>query len=749
MSGGNAANGGAIEPGKARPVGGMPGYAGTYGVNAVNAKRDDLKRINNIGTFGSPWCGRAVEGRVFNSSYVSLKSELKIICREVSLTQSELSFSRARMDYFASDPSTGHRGKLLAIDKIKWLYESLDNCPDKVKENPRYQSLFASVTAQLKNLGTHKDFFGNAYNWVPLGSENLFVKNYESAAVFYKEVVELKTKLSNHVKFNDEKKSNLHSIAHKAEKIKKINENRLEEMSGLIEKQNIILDKQTKKIESSKKELKDALDKFGKDVTDPAQGPSGISFEDVIDVMQMLSFMPHGGQTKSPVGDITAAAGAAAGAASPLTMATQALNAGGQVLKLANKAVNYTKTDSGQPIRRDYIVSQTVTLGRDLDLLKEVPQLINHKLEMKDKNGIKLMSERDQIESLCNNFRKGFSGYVIAIEKRLDDFTNDVQFCNAKILEYNTIVSALIEAHGQIIACDNQIQQVDSNLREVNEPDVEILLSFVNSLAEKAKETCLYQLYLAQRAIKFSWLEETADLLTFDNPLAITSIELDSKKQKLVTALQTETLASKHPAQPFPSYEKRSVHRGKFIEINEEDYSEELQELRETGETEVSFAAVRKETASSESQFSHMSDIRIAKVRAWFIFDDDENHGLRTITLTHQGIENIINRKNEFQQFIHDEQKVNFEYRYDGKANQLDEIIHGELSNEDIDIIYKNISLGLGKSDGDLHHMDDQLSKSYALVGPFTTWKINSHDWRPEKLKKIYFEFHGVNYSFD
>ena len=112
---------------------------------------------------------------------------------------------------------------------------------------------------------------------------------------------------------------------------------------------------------------------FSEDAKKPNIGPSGITLEDITDVMQMLSFMPHGpakgDQAAGVLEGVAGGAGAAAAASNPMMLAAQGLNASSQLIKLGNKAINYTQTDSGQSVKRDYIVTQAINLKRGVDLM--------------------------------------------------------------------------------------------------------------------------------------------------------------------------------------------------------------------------------------------------------------------------------------------------------------------------------------------------------------------------------------------
>lgn len=227
---------------------------------------------------------------------------------------------------------------------------------------------------------------------------------------------------------------------------------------------------------------------------------------------------------------------------------------------------------------------------------------------------------------------------------------------------------------------------VDADLSQIG-ADNPVIMAFLHRLYVDALEGVQEWLYKVQRAYNFA-------ALNFTN---IIGQKLDGwegrQYNSTVLGQIYEDLTRKfkdHNEQVGSSPQRFGARK---YALDKEDDIELLNDSE--GEGKI----LRVEISPREPHhFQRMADVRITKVRL-FLHGAKTDDGYLQVSLTHTGKETIFNTHNKPFTFTHKPVTVLFKYKLDTNDYTGPDTIDGTIASA----------------------MDD----SYALVGPFTTWKID------------------------
>jgi len=407
----------------------------------------------------------------------------------------------------------------------------------------------------------------------------------------------------------------------------------------------------------------------------------------------------------------------------------------------------------------------------------------------------RLVVELDRFRSLCRQFYRS-APVAEALRKELDEFIEAITNRNLQIDHFNSLLVEMRQLEGEIAAFELQKGTLDGNLTKISSPGLPAMANFVSGLYERAKATCILDLYNAFRAKAFWALEPYGGFydLVGDSLDAITHVTLLDKKTQLMEQLHEALEKARATPNVFPKGEET---RGAVIILTPKNHKEFFSDLltKSWGEFELEPATKTSTQPSpiyspttaawcgaerpiyapkAPNPFHGKLNVRLTKVRTWMVgmttgtVDADHPPGAHEVVTTHLGREQFrrsddvpypartvpagerdLNKRNA-EYVTHKPTPIRFKYdptqlRYDPSKPDNLAFTPGSLKSKWVDAI---VDGDLGFPSVGLAALPD--NSEYAPIGPFGKWRV---EVRPEDndklnlqgLSAVIIEMHGFS----
>ncbi|KAK5994264.1 hypothetical protein PT974_04736 [Cladobotryum mycophilum] len=378
-----------------------------------------------------------------------------------------------------------------------------------------------------------------------------------------------------------------------------------------------------------------------------------------------------------------------------------------QTMKLGEEAATKIETDEGIKVKKSYLIKKIgrLTKGTVESLCEGYTALKDDSLKLTDPGAVKLLASKEEImdvvQSISNTVGDGLEAKV---RNAFDSYIGSVQKRNAEVARYNAGLGLLTKFLDQKKALQQSSKYLDVQERnmETYDPLVESVLRkfYIDALMDAQQ-----WLSKAQRAYQFKALNQEnviGEALGQYHFGQLSPFQLQRVQQDLSSRYDKKKEANGRAPQHF--------HRKPF------SLNSNWPSIQKSGMG----ARLYVDIPSTYQGFLRMTDVRLYKVRC-FLEGAKTKSGKLRVSLTHTGNESIVDSSKKRHEFTH--QPISVEFAYDLATLSFDEV---------------------DTSDGDIGAQTD----GYALVGPFTQWKIDvpleTNDGLDLRgVKNAYLEFDG------
>lgn len=611
---------------------------------------------------------------------------------------------KAKMHYFSADSINNVEGyKKAAIlldrlikrteafedDEVAEYYSSIEKDIKANDSVTTFRSIFQEADALLNQLKNGLDFYGNKDNEVPLVSLSFYKSQFK---VLLENLDKMETAYNNYC----EDKKNTQKAVDALKEARQLAKSRINQYEIKIKEQRdtlkVVADNIAyfnKKAENMKTKVEDAINK----VKDKINMASGYNIEDFLSTIAMCGFAPK----------------------SALLIASQL----GEFFYKSNSTID---TYEGIHIKKEYIVKNIRACEADLDSLKqEYKQLKDGTLKVEDIGGTKLLVEEERLMNILEQFYNKFPNDIDNVKNIFQDYINITLERNEKIIEYNSIISNILN-----LIISNKTNQLKIN--KINDDTLSIIdftfpyvKNYMKKIYDEARVQILHEIYLVEKAYRYWALSNNNFIATTfgNNPISkITSPMLRAAQGDILNLYAMAKEERGRDAQTFPSNPNE---QGLFYKFDKNKLNIYIDQLKEDNEIDFKIKAVLPSTTKEESVFAGIADIRMTKVRAWIKGIKTNDNEVR-IDIIHCGKEEIVNSEGDLFCFTH--KPVTTMFVYNNKDNRI------------------RIDGDIGKKEG-----------SYAPLSPFTTWRIKvdpiyNKGLDLSEVTDIQIELWGTGYAF-
>ncbi|MFD0396551.1 hypothetical protein ACFVHI_00485 [Kitasatospora sp. NPDC127121] len=380
--------------------------------------------------------------------------------------------------------------------------------------------------------------------------------------------------------------------------------------------------------------------------------------------------------------------------------------------------------DTGVPVDKSYLVDQIKAVGSSVhDLIEGFKSLDNGMLQPDDPGAAKLLAVESTFRQEFDKLKSEFGVDLKEVEDAFSAYIEQILARNQQILLYNAHVLLAARDHRTIQDARNHIAALNDKALDEMRPDLPDLVSFVSRLYYASRDQIMRALSLTTHAYRM-WALSDRDLIaeayggrtmaTIDHGV------LASAANTVLDAYGSAVESFGTQAQRFPA---KPEQEGLVVKASQA----QIDVFRTGNVLMVKLQAVAPATDMATSPFAGKANVRASKVRAWIKGAATTNeHKRLNVQITQSGTEQIVNPHGDVFDFTHAR-------------------------------ITKTFSYDLGDrtvfQEADFESESDSPHKSYATVGPFTTWQI---EVRPEDnssldlsgVTEVSLEFHGTSYAF-
>ena len=344
----------------------------------------------------------------------------------------------------------------------------------------------------------------------------------------------------------------------------------------------------------------------------------------------------------------------------------------------------------------EFAINRIEMLGDRISSLADV-----HNLSKDSPEGYLVVASQQRFKEALKPYSD-----VLAANNLSDALERFIVVCMARnnlIVERSGILARVADLNEQIEQNQQQQKEARRALAEGSRPDLPEFSSFVDRLYLDMQDQFIEQLYNAGRAYSF-WSLQDYDLFRglpgMDQPSTLNRTVLDGESVRILSAYMQAMEERGAQPQHFPPPDQSDT-PGVIYRIDEESFPGAISQLREHGETMVRLVAPDNDTKIDENPFAGKALVRITKVRAWLSGATAENSHF-VVRLVHGGSHELVNTDGSRTVLASRSVMRDFDYK----------IV--EVNEKRTPVI---------QLDGDIGE-PDKSKREYALVSPFTTWRI-------------------------
>lgn len=417
----------------------------------------------------------------------------------------------------------------------------------------------------------------------------------------------------------------------------------------------------------------------------------GIDFMDLVEAATMLCFSPT----------------------APMAI-TQAVGLGYKAYSKSG-----IKSDKGDTVSQDLLLEGFRTIESTTTSLVDALNDVKSKksdLTVDDPRATKLLVNRSEMEKLLNGYTTALGKASLEnVSSRFDAYINVTLRRNDAIMQYNNAANLWLKKHEEMSELDIQ-RTLAGEPRATQDPDLPAVAMFMEQSYNRMLWATMENLYLTERALRFWTLDDTPIIQPGlgNNPASnMTHATLSNISNDLLTAYSK-------------AHEQRGIKPSHFNGIKVHLNPEGLKQLKSTGEAFLTIPPVESWTTTQENSFAGKCCVRLTKARFFLKFKDAPSADSRIlVAVTHLGRETILDTAHTHHSFLHDQIYMHFKY-----PSNLADNPHSFKPGEYEDTIDADIG--------------EKTNAEYALVGPFTTWRIQV----PKELNDKGLNLDGVDDGF-
>jgi hypothetical protein len=654
-------------------------------------------------------------------------------------------------------------------DRLVWLTKLLTAAQQAGDDSQKKLAalLYQPALTALNNHRDGLDYFGRTESYTPKLSFNSYKTSLTDSLESLHTIEEARNKYFASLHDNKNDTADLAAaITTTSSQISLLSE-RKTKIRGELDKTSGTIDELDGKLNQN--ELADKLRKFETQI----KSAFGLSWQTFFNCLGMLSFM-NVNEPRNATNTLTKVGGYASAGA----MAASQLGA------MINEGVNKVLNDSGEPVSKNYVLTQVEVIKGDVRLQSEFQKRQNGFLTADSSK--RLVVELDRFRSMCRQFYRSAPA-AEALRKELDEFIDTITSRNLQIDYFNSLLIEMRQLAGEIGAFELQKGTLQGNLTKISTPGLPAMANFVSGLYERAKATCISDLYKAFRAGAFWALEPYGgfyDLLG-DSPDAITHATLVVYRNQLMAQLHEALENARATPNVFP---KEGVTRGAVIVLTPHSHQEFFSDLLTKSWAEFELEPATKASTQPSPTYSPTTaawcsaerpiyapdapnpfhgklNVRLTKVRTWMVGMTTDTIA-HTVVTTHLGREQFrrsddvpyptrtvpagerdLNKRNA-EYVTHKATPIPFRYdptdlRYDPAKPDTEAFTPGSLTSRWVP----------ASMDGDMGFPSVGLAalpdnSEYAPIGPFGKWRVevrpqDNHNLNLKGLSAVIIEMHG------
>ncbi|KAM0553383.1 hypothetical protein ACHAPJ_007397 [Fusarium lateritium] len=607
----------------------------------------------------------------------------------------------AKIDYYvgsndslksAIDRLTRLRDRLLFLDGLapeEPIYKAYRDAEVRMHLLPRAQiistsdepiafaglrEISAEVDALLRQIAGGFDFYGHKTDWVPRGSHSFYDKT--TLEMLNHAIIAEKawTDYRKAEKENSVKMAALREMRNQARARADAASDFITYMKPIIEASansigSMDFDMKQQKAELLRK-IKDQTIAIGRLEPSP-----GIKFTDMVEAATMVAFCP----------DL------------PMVL----IQGAGLVYKSQDEAKIKDDDDGESGIKRELLVKKMTTIEKGVESLVSAyrANVTDDRLaEADDPAADKLIAKKEEYMELVGNYKKALGEQSITdVEEAFESYIEAALQRNNHILMYNSTVNLILKKKQEAKASEAQAAQFSDEALATIDPDLPAISIFMERIYSESLWLLLESLSMTQRALRFwslTQVDEIKEALKNKPPALLDSTTLSHVRTRLLKSYEKAVERAGKEPQPFSGikYPLSATEIRRWINHPQM-------------KTIVKIPPVFRETSSEKHPFYGKANVRLHTVRFFAKKADVDGETplvdgeTLLVKLTHLGEETIVNPSNKAFTCVHEQIKLQFQYRVKDMAFNVPGTVDGNIG--------------------------EKTQGKYAMVGPFASWLVD------------------------
>jgi hypothetical protein len=609
----------------------------------------------------------------------------------------EMLFEQARTRCLAGDQE---KPQLL----LAWINNVFPAVPADKINDPKYpeyanvvKPFTKSVVALKKSLQNKLDYYGYAWNHVPMGSLAFYKGETDRLLASLKEIEGSYDLYLSASRTAEQRRSDYVTALDKTKALRDVLEEERKNTEDMIKGTVSDFNATQTEVEQAWGILIEKMRGFSSKIQKCFGVPSA---EQLAGVMLNLSFMPEKGYA------VAAMTG------------SQALTAGSETVQALSKVT----MDDGSQIDKSLVINRLDVMGKDVTDLGAA-YTVSRNFIQRDAGVYRLIQKAEAFDEFCRNF---YNEGARDAQTAMDDYIRKIKYRNAKIDEYNALWARLGDLQGQLAAVKADLDSKAIALARTQNPSLPHRVAAFGNVYNRVRDAALRKLYSMGRAYSFWALKDYDELARVCKLADPDSIDYKSLKDAMGTieedcAGEIETWMSELRQAAMPDLDAVPLTaRGITVTLTKDSDPEFIESLKSKG-------VALFDLPPTHESFGGKINVRVRKVRAW-IYGLKTGNDVHDVIITHCGPETIRTPAGKPIDFQHD--RVSVIFRYDAAIGQ-----------EDPRAIFQGRE---GCHDGVI------LEHNYAPIGPFTHWRLaipgdsNKKPLDRSGINKVVMEFHII-----